>query len=97
MMAKKHWQIVKHASDGKALEGGYNTMSLGEAPPAVIDVVPRAQLIGNGLYGVDIKETAEGLFAVGSTTIPTSSTASRTRREGPGLDRADQVVHRLAG
>jgi glutathione synthase/RimK-type ligase-like ATP-grasp enzyme len=65
LMAKKHWQIVKHGSNGKALEGGYNTMSLGEAPPAVIDVGLRAaQLIGNGLYGVDIKETAEGLFVV---------------------------------
>ena len=39
--------------------------TLGEAPPAVIDVGLRAaQLIGNGLYGVDIKETAEGLFVV---------------------------------
>ncbi|HMN86606.1 MAG TPA: RimK family protein [Bauldia sp.] len=65
LMAKKHWQIVKHGSNGKALEGGYNTMSLGEAPPAVIDVGLRAaQLIGNGLYGVDIKETADGLFVV---------------------------------
>jgi len=65
LMAKKHWQIVKHGSNGKALEGGYTTMSLGEAPPAVIDVGLRsAQLIGNGLYGVDIKETSEGLFVV---------------------------------
>ena len=65
LMAKKHWQIVKHGSNGKALEGGYKTMPLGEAPPAVIDVGLRAaQLIGNGLYGVDIKETAEGLFVV---------------------------------
>ncbi len=65
LMARHHWQIVKHAADGKALEGGYNTMPLGEAPPAVIDVGLRAaQLIGNGLYGVDVKETPEGLFVV---------------------------------
>ena len=65
MMAKKHWQIVKHRPDGKALEGGFHTPPLGEAPPAVIDIGLRAaQLIGDGLYGVDIKETAEGLFVV---------------------------------
>jgi len=65
MMAKKHWQIVKHRADGKALEGGFHTPPLGEAPPAVIDVGLRAaQLIGDGLYGVDIKETADGLFIV---------------------------------
>ena len=65
MMAKKHWQIVKHQPNGKALEGGFHSMALGEAPPAVIDIGLRAaQLIGDGLYGVDIKETQDGIFVV---------------------------------
>jgi glutathione synthase/RimK-type ligase-like ATP-grasp enzyme len=65
MMAKKHWQVVKHRANGSPLEGAHNTVPLGEAPPEVIDVGLRAaQLIGNGLYGVDIKETANGLFVV---------------------------------
>lgn len=65
LMAKKHWQIVKHGADGRALEGAHNTIPLGEAPPAVIDVGLRAaQLIGDGLYGVDIKETPAGIFVV---------------------------------
>ncbi|MCC6983105.1 MAG: RimK family protein [Bauldia sp.] len=65
LMAKKHWQIVKHQADGSAIEGGFKSMSLGEAPPAVIDIGLRAaQLIGSGLYGVDIKETADGFFVV---------------------------------
>ncbi len=65
LMAKKHWQIVKHRADGKALEGGFYTPSLGEAPPAVIDMGLRAaQLIGDGLYGVDLKETDGGVFVV---------------------------------
>src|SRR5690606_41965935 len=65
LMAKKHWQIVKHQADGSALEGGFRTMSLGEAPPAVIDIGLRAaSLIGDGLYGVDIKETQDGFFVV---------------------------------
>lgn len=65
MMAKKHWQIVKHRADGKALEGGFRTPRLSEAPADVIDMGLRAaQLIGDGLYGVDIKETGDGLFVV---------------------------------
>ncbi len=65
LMAKKHWQIVKHQSDGTALEGGFKSMSLGDAPPAVIDIGLRAaSLIGSGLYGVDIKETPDGFFVV---------------------------------
>jgi len=65
MMAKRHWQIVKHSANGKALEGGHLTIALGEAPPAVVDIGLRAaQLIGDGLYGVDIKETPNGIFVV---------------------------------
>jgi glutathione synthase/RimK-type ligase-like ATP-grasp enzyme len=65
MMAKKHWQIVKHRPNGKLIEGGHNTVSLAQAPPAIVDVGLRAaQLIGDGLYGVDIKETPDGIFVV---------------------------------
>jgi glutathione synthase/RimK-type ligase-like ATP-grasp enzyme len=65
MMARKHWQIVKHGSNGQLIEGPHKTIALGEAPPAVIDVGLRAaQLIGDGLYGVDLKETADGLYVV---------------------------------
>ncbi|MCW5696111.1 MAG: RimK family protein [Bauldia sp.] len=65
LMAKRHWQIVKHQPDGTAVEGGFKSMTIGEAPPAVIDIGLRAaSLIGAGLYGVDIKETADGLFVV---------------------------------
>lgn len=64
-MAKKHWQIVKHRENGKALEGGLRSMTIGQAPPEVIDIGLRAaQLIGNGLYGVDIKETEDGFFVI---------------------------------
>ncbi|MBN8993651.1 MAG: RimK family protein [Rhizobiales bacterium] len=65
MMAKRHWQIVKHNANGTLLEGAHHTIALGEAPPAVLDIGLRAaQLIGDGLYGVDIKETPNGIFVV---------------------------------
>jgi glutathione synthase/RimK-type ligase-like ATP-grasp enzyme len=65
LMAKKHWQIVKHRANGKHVEGDHNTIALSAAPPAVVDVGLRAaQLIGDGLYGVDIKETPDGIFVV---------------------------------
>jgi len=65
MMAKQHWQIVRYGADGKTFEGRFHTPALGEAPPAVIDTGLRAaQLIGDGLYGVDLKETPDGIFVV---------------------------------
>lgn len=55
-MAKKHWQIVRHEAGKKSVEGGFATVSLAEAPPAVVDIAVRAaRLIGDGFYGVDLK------------------------------------------
>jgi hypothetical protein len=98
LMAKKHWQIVKHRSNGRPLEGAANTMALGEAPPAVIDVGLRsAQLIGDGLYGVDIKETEHGIFVVEVNDNPNieHGVEDSPRRTRSGS--ADPLVHRLAG
>ena len=64
-MARNHWQIVNHRPDGKAVEGGFKTMALAEAPPEVVDLAVRAsRLIGDGLYGVDLKQTDEGVVVI---------------------------------
>jgi glutathione synthase/RimK-type ligase-like ATP-grasp enzyme len=66
LMAKKHWQIVNHKSDGsKADEGGIKTFTLKEAPKEVVETaVKAARCIGDGLYGVDLKETKDGVFVI---------------------------------
>jgi glutathione synthase/RimK-type ligase-like ATP-grasp enzyme len=64
-MARGHWQIVKHRSDGSAREGGFKTFDLDQAPPALIDVAVRAaRPIGEGFYGVDIKQTENGFIVM---------------------------------
>jgi len=65
LMAKKHWQIVKHDTGGKPLEGGFKSFSLAQVPPLVLDTGLRAaRSIGDGLYGVDLKETDDGVFVI---------------------------------
>lgn len=65
LMAKKHWQIVNHERRGKPQEGGFRVFSLAETPPEVIDIAVRAaRCIGDGLYGVDLKETPEGVHVI---------------------------------
>ncbi len=60
-MARGHWQIVRHKADGSADEGGFATFALEDAPADIVDVAVRAAaLIGDGLYGVDLKETDGG-------------------------------------
>jgi glutathione synthase/RimK-type ligase-like ATP-grasp enzyme len=55
-MAPGHWQVVKRDADRK-LEGLTATLAVDDAPQEVIDVAVRAaNLIGDGLYGVDVKE-----------------------------------------
>jgi len=61
LMSRDHWQIVRHESDGGHEEGGFETLSIEAVPQAVLrTALKAADLIGDGLYGVDLKETARG-------------------------------------
>jgi glutathione synthase/RimK-type ligase-like ATP-grasp enzyme len=63
-MSKKHWQIYNHKG-GKTQGGGFKTFALEEAPEKVLKTaVKAANLIGNGLYGVDLKQTDKGIVVI---------------------------------
>lgn len=65
LMARKHWQIVKHAGNGRVEQGSFRTFLVDEAPAQVVDVAVRAAgLIGNGLYGVDLKQNDRGVHVI---------------------------------
>jgi len=64
-MYKQHWQIVKHGDGGGFEEGDAKTWPVAEAPKAVVDVaVKAAGLIGDGLYGVDVKQSDNGVYVI---------------------------------
>lgn len=55
-MAAAHWQIVKHEPGGRMRYGKSHTVPLEDVPRAVVAMAVRAaRLIGDGLYGVDLK------------------------------------------
>ncbi len=55
-MVKNHWQIYRHGSN-RTDTGNFDTLPTFEVPKAVLDAALKAtQPIGNGLYGVDVKE-----------------------------------------
>jgi glutathione synthase/RimK-type ligase-like ATP-grasp enzyme len=59
-MSRGHWQIYNHGAKGTAKSGGFRTLPVAEAPADVVKLALKAtQLIGDGLYGVDIKQTSE--------------------------------------
>lgn len=64
-MSRGHWQIYNHAARGNAKSGGFDTLAVADAPSEIIKLALRAtQLIGDGLYGVDIKQTADRVVVI---------------------------------
>jgi glutathione synthase/RimK-type ligase-like ATP-grasp enzyme/gamma-glutamyl:cysteine ligase YbdK (ATP-grasp superfamily) len=75
-MAEGHWQIRTEDGQGERF-GRVGAVPRAEAPRDVVALALRAAgLIGKGLYGVDIKETAEGPVVI-------------EINDNPNLDRGD--------
>ena len=64
-MSKHHWQILKHGADGQVTEGNARTVAVEDAPPEVVKTaLAAANLIGDGFYGVDIKQAGERVVVI---------------------------------
>lgn len=64
-MAPKHWQIYKDAKNGHRRSGRVEAVRLADVPSAVVKTAVRAaNLIGDGLYGVDLKQIGKKVFVV---------------------------------
>jgi glutathione synthase/RimK-type ligase-like ATP-grasp enzyme len=56
-MARNHWQIYKNEQNGKSTSGRSETFPVELAPRQIVrQALKAANLIGDGLYGVDLKE-----------------------------------------
>lgn len=56
-MAPGHWQVIKHEGDSRYTEGLAEAVAVDAAPTEVIALaLAAARLIGDGFYGVDIKQ-----------------------------------------
>jgi glutathione synthase/RimK-type ligase-like ATP-grasp enzyme len=63
-MAENHWQIIKHNGNGKEF-GNFETLPVELAPrKAVRLALKAADLIGDGLYGVDIKQSGDRVYVI---------------------------------
>lgn len=64
-MSRGHWQVVKHGDGGRFTEGGFRTLPIEEAPTDIVELALKAaNLIGNGFYGVDLKQTDKGVVVI---------------------------------
>lgn len=65
-MVKGHWQIYKHSEkNGRVTEGLFEPVKPHRVPKHVMDVALKAaKLVGDGFYGVDLKETENGVYVM---------------------------------
>ncbi len=64
-MSARHWQIVNHAAKGKSREGNAETFAVEDAPAEVVKTALKAaHLIGDGLYGVDLKQIGNKVVVI---------------------------------
>jgi glutathione synthase/RimK-type ligase-like ATP-grasp enzyme len=64
-MSRKHWQIINHKPGGGFAEGAFKSVAVEDAPRTVVEAgVRAANLVGDGLYGVDLKQREDGVFVI---------------------------------
>lgn len=74
-MAKKHWQIMDWENKGNVRFGNFETLPVELAPPQLIKTALNATgLIGNGLYGVDIKQIEKKFYVIEVNDNPSIDT-----------------------
>lgn len=64
-MSKGHWQIYDHKDSEHVKSGGFDAIAVSKAPKKVIQAALKAtQAIGDGLYGVDLKEKDGQIYVI---------------------------------
>ncbi|MCC7409364.1 MAG: RimK family protein [Phycisphaeraceae bacterium] len=64
-MARNHWQILQRSASGKIVNGMCETLPWEAAPRKVISTALKAaNLIGDGFYGVDLKQVGKDVYVI---------------------------------
>lgn len=85
-MSRGHWQIYKHGKDGRVSAGNFKTIGVESAPENVIKTALAAtRLIGNGFYGVDLKQRGEDVVIIEINDNPNIDSGVEDKHLGKGL------------
>lgn len=85
-MAKGHWQIYNWNSDPNNMEGNSETLPIHQVPDKVINTALKAsRLMGDGLYGVDLKEINGEVFVIEVNDNPNIDSGIEDKILGEGL------------
>lgn len=84
-MARNHWQIYHHNGD-RFSSGGFKTMPTFEVPQPVLQAaIKAAKVVGDGLYGVDIKQAGNKVYVIEVNDNPSIDDGVEDKYLGKGL------------
>jgi glutathione synthase/RimK-type ligase-like ATP-grasp enzyme len=84
-MARNHWQIYNHGSK-RHFTGGFDAMPTFEVPRHVLEAALKAAaVVGNGLYGIDIKEVDGRAYVLEVNDNPSIETGVEDKYLGKEL------------
>lgn len=97
-MSKGHWQIARRDAGGNAEFGPTRGVPLADVPPELLrHAVAAASLIGDGLYGVDMKMSERGPVLIEVNDNPNIDAGNEDAALGDALYRTvlGEMVRRL--
>jgi glutathione synthase/RimK-type ligase-like ATP-grasp enzyme len=87
-MAPGHWKVNRIEPGQETVEGETVAYSVGEAPEIVVSTAVRAaNLIGRGLYGVDLKQVGDRCYLIEVNDNPNVDTGNEDQVLGGALYR----------
>jgi glutathione synthase/RimK-type ligase-like ATP-grasp enzyme len=64
-MAKDHWQITDWRPGRRSRDGEHETLPIEKVPPKILQMAQRAaSLVGDGFYGVDLKQAGNKVVVI---------------------------------
>jgi len=85
---KKYWKILTYTSDGRTHYGPVKGVPLDQAPPGLLDMAVKASnAIGNGLYGVDLKQKDDDYWVIEVNDNPTINAGEEDQVNGELYER----------
>jgi glutathione synthase/RimK-type ligase-like ATP-grasp enzyme len=87
-MAPGHWKVIRAEAGQDTVEGETIAVAVGEAPEIVVGTAVRAaNLIGRGLYGVDLKQVGDRCYLIEVNDNPNVDAGNEDQVLGSALYR----------
>jgi glutathione synthase/RimK-type ligase-like ATP-grasp enzyme len=97
-MSRRHWQIMKYGPSGEYSEGASKTWRIEDAPEKVVKIaLDAANLIGDGFYGVDLKQVGDRVVVIEVNDNPSIDSGVEDKCLGDDLYRMviEEFIRRL--